>query len=434
MLSFTNRLLRDIPLAPFARLRALLDDADSLSVADMPAAAGGMPAAADMPAAAGGGDKKSAPVLLDIGSPQHAPCALALDVLAQAHDYGAYPPIDGIAAFRDASRDWLARRFGLSADFLEALGAPVPLSGTREGLFLAAQGAPEKSGTKGEQGFIAMPNPFYQLYAAAALAAGAQPLYLATHRADNFLPDLTQIPEATLARLRALYLCNPTNPQGTSATRDYLRTAYQLAKTHGFLLLVDECYSDIYDDVPPISMLEIAAEAGDEDAPFLVFHSLSKRSNLAGLRSGFVIGGRSVLAQFLKLRRIAGTQSPRAAQSAAAAAWRDDAHVVENRRLYRAKIDMAETMLKGRFGFYRPAGGFFLWLDVGDGEAVAAHLWHKHGVRVLPGRYLTAEGADSKTCPETTSAAYIRVALVAPLDDTRRALQALLTLETGLDA
>lgn len=385
--------LEALPASPFARLRALLDTIEPAKP----------------------------PVSLALGEPQHAPPAFALNALRAADaDYGRYPPIGGTADWRAAVQGWLRRRFDLPENALAGETQILPLNGTREGLFLAAQLAPHK-----QDGLMAMPNPFYQVYASAALAAGATPLYLEAPKQTGFLPDLTALDEKTLKRLRALYLCSPANPQGAIANTAYLRRALQLAQEHEILLLVDECYSEIYDAgrvAPPPSILELMGEAGLENAPVMAFHSLSKRSNLAGLRSGFVAGGRDIMAAYHKLRMVAGPQSPFAAQAAAALAWADDAHVIENRALYGAKLDMAETVLGGHFDFYRPAGGFFLWLNVGacvgDGEAAARRLWQEEGIKVLPGEYLTTPQQDGANI----GAAYIRVALVAPLAETQDAL------------
>lgn len=381
-----------LPASPFARLRALLDDVTPAKP----------------------------PVSLALGEPQHAPPDFALAPLRAAQDVHRYPPIGGTDEWQAAVRGWLARRFDLSQAVLAAPTQVLPLNGTREGLFLAAQLAPAKPDAP-DGGLMAMPNPFYQVYASAALAAGATPLYLDAAAATGFLPDLAALDGDTLRRLRALYLCSPANPQGAIADQAYLRRAYHLAKDHDFLLLVDECYSELYDAppiAPPPSMLQIIDAANDDDAPVLVFHSLSKRSNLAGLRAGFVAGGKSVMAAYHKLRMVAGPQSPLAAQAAAALAWGDDAHVEENRALYRAKFDMAENILGTDFGFYRPQGGFFLWLNVGNGEKAAQILWREEGLRVLPGAYLTMPNAAG----DNIGAPYIRVALVAPLADTQDAL------------
>ena len=399
-----------LPASPFARLRTLLDGCEPGDV----------------------------PCSMAIGEPQHAPPSFVLDALqSNRADYGRYPPIGGTPDWRAAVEGWLWRRFSLEAGLLSEGAQILPLNGTREGLFLAAQVAPPKP-----QGVMAMPNPFYQVYASAALAAGATPLYLDAPAESGFLPDLESLTPEILSRLRALYLCSPANPQGAIADKAYLTRAYELAKNHDFLLLVDECYSEIYDTPlaasPPPSMLEVMAEAQDSDAPVMVFHSLSKRSNLPGLRSGFVAGGKSAMARLQKLRMVAGPQSPLPVQNAAALAWGDDAHVEDNRTAYRAKLDIAQEIFGTAYGFYRPQGGFFLWLHVGDGEATTKTLWREAGVRVVPGAYLTQPSAPSATSATSAiigganiGAPYIRVALVAPLEETRTAL---LKLKACLDA
>ena len=378
-----------LPPSPFARLRGLLD----------------------------GVEPSKAPLSLALGEPQHAPPHFVTQALAQADaaDYGRYPPIGGTPHWRDAAAGWLTRRFALDTALLGETSQILPLSGTREGLFLAAQLAPPKP-----DGLIAMPNPFYQVYASAALAAGATPLYLDASAATGFLPDLEALGSDMLARLRAVYLCSPANPQGAIAAPAYLEKAYRLAKQFGFLLLVDECYSEIYDAAPPPSLLQIMQQHCDANAPALVFHSLSKRSNLAGLRSGMVSGGVDVMAAFAKLRMVAGPQTPLPSLAAAALAWQDDAHVEENRAAYRAKLDAAEAIFGGAYDFYRPGGGFFLWLNVGDGIKACQTLWREAGVKVLPGAYLTQPSQSGAS--ENIGAAYIRVALVAAMDDTQTAL------------
>lgn len=311
---------------------------------------------------------------------------------------------------------WLGRRFGIAADLLADPTQILPLNGTREGLFLAAQTAPEKA-----NGLMAMPNPFYQVYAAAAQAAGAEMVYLDATKENRFLPKLDALSTETLSRLRALYLCSPANPQGSIADMAYLEKAYDLAKTHQFLLLVDECYAEIYDTVRPPSMLQVMAERGDKDAPVIVFHSLSKRSNLPGLRSGFCAGGQSAMRALHDLRAVAGPQSPAPVQRAAALAWSDDAHVDKNRALYKAKFDVAEKLFADWPGFTRPEAGFFLWLPVpmeGGGEAAALKLWRACGIRVLPGGYLTQPSADGRNIGD----GYIRIALVGDLAETETAL------------
>jgi aspartate/methionine/tyrosine aminotransferase len=224
-----------------------------------------------------------------------------------------------------------------------------------------------------------------------------------------------------LERTALAFLCSPANPQGAVASLDYLKTALSLARRYGFVLVVDECYSEIYDRDPPVGALEAAAALGQGLDNLLVFHSLSKRSSAAGLRAGFVAGDEALIRRFFTLRSYGGSQMPLPIQAAAAALWRDEAHVVENRLLYRSKIDTAQRILGDRFGFYRPAGGFFLWLEVGDSEQAALTLWREAAVKVLPGQYLGAEDADG----DNPGAKYLRLALVHPDPIVAEALERL---------
>ena len=388
-----------LPPSPFARLRALLDDV-----------------APTLP-------PTQAPLSLAIGEPRHAPPPSVLEALSAARDsYAKYPPIGGTPEWRQAVAGWLSRRFGLPDALFEETTQILPVNGTREGLFMAAQIAPQKP-----DGVVLMPNPFYQVYAAAALAAGADPIYLPATPATGHLPDLDALDANLLARTQAFYFCSPANPQGAVADAAYLARLLELARAHNFLLVVDECYAEIYDHTPPPSALQLMRAAGDNDMPLIVFHSLSKRSNLPGLRSGFCAGGRRVMRALSDLRAIAGPQSPLAVQEAAALAWSDDAHVQENRKKYSEKFAAAEALFAGRYDFYRPDGGFFLWLNVGDGEAAARHLWLTQGVRVLPGAYLARDGAGG----DNPASAYIRIALVDEQETMTIALQ---RLKDGLES
>jgi succinyldiaminopimelate transaminase len=364
----------------------------------------------------GGG---GAPILMSLGEPQHPIPGFIGDILnARVKEYGKYPPIQGSDNFRAAVARWLNARYGLARHPINADSHILPLNGTREGLFSIAfvVTPPQKNG---RQPAVIMPNPFYQCYAGAALAAGAQPVYLDAKRENGFLPDLDALQAELLARTSLFYMCSPANPQGAVADLSYLKRLITLARTHDFVLALDECYSEIYSAGAPPGGLQAASELAADGAvePFanvLVFHSLSKRSNLPGLRSGFVAGDTRIIARFRNFRAYIGPTNPLPADAAATAAWSDEAHVRENRALYLQKFDAADEILAGKFGYTRPAGGFFLWLDVGDGEAAALELWREAGVKVLPGKYL-ARGAVGDP--------YIRVALVGPLDETIEGLR-----------
>ena len=376
---------------PFARLRALLE--------------GHEPPAS------------FSPVNLSVGDPQHALPALAQEAFAaNSHLWNRYPPIQGTTEFLEATTGWLKRRFGIPAGLVDPAKAVLSVSGTREALFmLAALVMPRERA--GSVPAVGLPNPFYAAYEGAAVMAGAQPIFLDATAETGFLPDLDALEArpGLLSRLALLYLCNPANPQGAIADRAYLRRLLGLARHYEFLLAVDECYAEVYDADPPPSILEVA----DGSLQGVVaFHSLSKRSNAAGMRSGFMVGDPAIVASFLRLRGYGAAGMPLPVQAASAALWQDDAHAAENRGLYRDKIDRAEAALGGRLGFYRPPGGFFLWLDVGDGEAATRALWTRAGLKVLPGAYLTRAPADGINHGRP----FIRVALVHPPDVLDEAL------------
>jgi aspartate/methionine/tyrosine aminotransferase len=374
---------------------------------------------------------------MSIGEPQEGVPRFVTDILSRDPElYGKYPPIGGTAEWGRAAAGWLRRRYGLTPEMLTPEAHILPLNGTREGLFSIAFVTipPEKGGA---QPAVLLPNPFYQCYGAAALAAGAEPVYVTARAENNWLPDFAGVGEETLARTSLVYLCSPSNPHGTTASLDYLTRMITLARARGFVLLVDECYSEIYGETPPPGALEacrLLAEKNSHlaDNPFanvLVFHSLSKRSSLPGLRSGFVAGDPRIIADFRRFRSYVGPASPLPVYAAAAAAWSDENHVAENRRQYRAKFDDAERILGKRFAFYRPAGGFFLWLDVGDGEAAALKLWREGGVKVVPGGYLARADATG----HNPGSRYIRVALVATREATAEGLKRLARILEGLN-
>ncbi|HXW25749.1 MAG TPA: aminotransferase class I/II-fold pyridoxal phosphate-dependent enzyme, partial [Xanthobacteraceae bacterium] len=319
-----------------------------------------------------------------------------------------------------AAADWLGRRYKLKRP-LDPENEIIVLSGTREGLFLAAIAAKRWVAPRAGKPAILIPNPFYVPYAAAALAADCEPVYLASTAANAFLPDLDRLDEELCARTVAMYLASPSNPQGAVADLAYLTRLAALARRHGFLVFTDECYSEIYTRQAPPGMLEAA---GPDFANAIVFHSLSKRSSLPGLRVGFAAGDRRFLAKFLDLRNVSSAQVPEPVQEVAVAAYGDEAHVEENRRLYAAKFDLADQIIGDRYGYRRPPGAFFLWLNVaaqGGGEKAALRLWREAGLRVLPGRYIARDQADGSN----PGAAYIRVALVQDKEATAEALHRL---------
>jgi len=363
-------------------------------------------------------------ISLSLGEPSHPAPEFVLKALMDTNGYSNYPAITGLPEFRSAAHGWLKRRFKISDTHINPDTQILPLNGTREGLFLAAQIAPQK-----ENGLVLIPNPFYQVYAAAALASNAEPMYMRASIETNFLPDLDAISEDQYQRCQCFFLCSPANPQGAVAEKQYLTKLLAKARHYNFIVLLDECYSEIFDRKleasPPPSMLECVPENEMDDAPFIVFHSLSKRSNLSGLRSGFCTGGKTIMNRFLALRQIAGPQCPTPAQRAAALAWGDDEHVADNRALYQQKFDIAEAIFGNDFGFYRPAGGFFLWLNVGDSVGATKHIWSSSGIKVLPGAFLARDETLEDRTSYNPADAYIRVALVNPIEQTDAALRKL---------
>jgi len=362
-------------------------------------------------------------VAMSIGEPQHpVPDFVMATMAAHGATLSNYPPNEGIAALRAAISDWLARRYAVPEDRRDPERHILPLNGTREGLFNAALAlSPEEKA--GRRPAVLMPNPFYQCYAVAALAAGAEPVYVPATAATGHLPDYGALPGDLLDRVSLAYICAPANPQGACADAPYWERLLGLAERHNFKLLADECYSEIYRATPPTGALETAARIGADPERLVVFHSLSKRSNLAGLRSGFLATGAGNRAALLQLRSYGGAPLPIPAQHAAAAAWSDEAHVHANRALYQEKFALADRILATMPGYAAPEAGFFLWLEVGDGEAAALALWREAGVRALPGAYLSRPAPDWLGGGDP-GAAYLRLALVAPAAEVARGLEA----------
>jgi len=364
------------------------------------------------------------PISLAVGEPQHPiPSFVGPVLAANLADFGKYPPNKGTNAFCEAAARWLDRRYDLPRP-VDPVREVLVLSGTREGLFLGTIAAKRFVKPRAGRPAVLIPNPFYAVYAAGAIAADCEPVYLPATAETGFLPDLDALGEDLLARTVALFVCSPSNPQGAVADAAYMSRAVTLARRHGFMVFSDECYSEIYSYDPPAGMLPAA---GADFANVVVFHSLSKRSSLPGLRVGFAAGDADFQKLFLDLRAVAAPQIPVPAQAVAVAAYEDEAHVVENRRLYTAKFDLADQIIGDRFGYRRPAGGFYLWLDVSSvcsDEEATLRLWRDAGVRVVPGSYVSRVGADGRNPGD----GYIRVAMVHDRDTTAEALHRLVAV------
>ncbi len=355
------------------------------------------------------------PINLGLGEPQHPIPAFVGPVIAANLDlFGRYPAIRGSDAFRDTVAGWLNRRYGLAASPVDPATMVLPLNGSREGLFFAALGARERA-AEVERPVVLLPNPFYQAYAAGAEAAGLEIVLLEAGPEGRHLPDLSRVDAAVLARTIALYVASPTNPQGSVATLSDWRGLIETARRHDFMIFADECYSEIYRHDPPPGVLEAAAALGAGFGNIVTFHSLSKRSNLPGLRAGFAAGDPAFLTDWLRLRNMAAPQVPGPIQAVAVAAYGDEAHVAENRALYNEKFELARAIL----GAPVPEGGFFLWLDVGDGEEAAIRLWREAGVRTIPGGYLCLPTASG----DNPGHSFLRVAMVQDIATTTEALR-----------
>lgn len=352
-------------------------------------------------------------IQMTIGEPRHPMPDFVGPLIAEnLAGFASYPINEGTPELLAAITGWITRRYGVTLDQDRIMA----LNGTREGLFNACIAlCPETK--NGKQPAVLMPNPFYQVYAVAALTVGAEPVYVNATAATGHLPDFAGLDPALLDRTAIVYICSPANPQGAVASRDYWRALLALAEKHDFRIMADECYSEIWRESPPVGVLQVTAELGVDPERVMAFHSLSKRSNLPGLRSGFVVGGPDSIAALRKLRTFAGAPLPMPLQKVAAAAWGDEAHVVANQALYHEKFRIADEIFGGMQGYAPPDGGFFLWLPVDDGEAATVKLWQEAGVKVLPGAYLSRDTATGNP-----GKGYIRVALVAPKNEMQRGL------------
>ncbi len=354
------------------------------------------------------------PIVLSIGEPKHPAPALVTDALiAHLHNLAVYPNTRGQPALRQAIAEWLAARFALPAGALDPERQILPVCGTREALFSFAQAALDRSRA---DPLVLMPNPFYQIYEGAALLAGAEPGYLPCLPGHGLVPDFESVEAATWARCQILYICSPGNPTGAVIDRQTLVRLMELAETHDFVIAADECYSEIYleEGAPPVGLLQAAHTAGNESfRRCIVFHSLSKRSNAPGLRSGFVAGDAGLIERFFAYRTYHGCVMPLPTQSASLAAWGDEAHVRTNRALYREKFSAVLEILSPALPVEAPPAGFYLWPEtpIPDTDFVR-RLFAEENLTLLPGSFLsrTASGVDP-------GANRVRIALVPPLDE-----------------
>lgn len=353
---------------------------------------------------------------LQIGEPRHpAPHFVEQALIDNMKGLGSYPLTAGIPELREAIAAWLVRRFKLSNNSVDPNSMVLPVTGTREALFAFVQAVVDRS----KSAAVLMPNPFYQIYEGAALLAGAEPVYLNTTAATRYLPDLDAVTADTWNRCQILFLCSPGNPTGAVMSLDYLRRALELADRYDFVIASDECYSEIYLDEsqPPIGLLQAAAAIGrSKFERCMVFHSLSKRSSVPGMRSGFVAGDARIINPFLLYRTYHGCAMSPPTQMASILAWNDEAHVIENRRLYQAKFAAMLPILEPVMDIYAPQAGFYLWPNVGDDERFTRELYEQQHVMTLPGSYLsraTAQGDPGK--------GHVRFSLTASVDECREA-------------
>ena len=351
-------------------------------------------------------------IALSIGEPKHTPPVFVRDELIENLDkLASYPVTKGLDSLRETIAEWLCTRFGLAG--VNADDQIIPVNGTREALFAFAQAVAAPGAT------VLMPNPFYQIYEGAALLASAQPYFINCSAETGFKPDFDSVPESAWQACELLYICTPGNPTGALLDLDDLKQLIALADKYDFTIASDECYSELYFDesLPPPGLLQACAELGRNDyRRCVVFHSLSKRSNLPGLRSGFVAGDAEILEKFLLYRTYHGCAMPLPTQYASIAAWQDEQHVKANRDLYREKFDAVLTILDGCLDVQRPEASFYLWPKVGDGETFARELFRQQNITVLPGAYLAREAHGRNPGSE-----YVRMALVATLEECTEA-------------
>ena len=359
------------------------------------------------------------PILFSLGEPQKsAPTLLSDTVASNSHLWNRYPPPTGDSQFREAARGWLVRRYNLPVGLIDPDKHIIPVPGSREPLYQIGFicTPPKKNGV---QPAVLMPNPFYHVYQGAAMSGGAEAVYLPAEAENNFLPHLELIPEQLLDRTAIFFLCTPSNPQGTSASEQYLKHAVKLARKHNFVLALDECYCEIYRGTPPVGGMEVCASLGEGLSNVISFNSLSKRSSAPGLRSGFLVGDEKIIKRYGEFVTFGGSPLPLPILHASTALWNDDKHVEENRSYYAENFRIAEGILGPHSQAPMPKAGFFIWLYVGDGKEAARKLWREVAIKTVPGELM----ARSLVGEDNPGQSYLRIALVYDAKTTELGLR-----------
>lgn len=352
-------------------------------------------------------------IALSIGEPQHpAPDFVKQALRNNFQHLSSYPSSKGLSSLRESIARWLCRRFQLHT--IDSESQILPVSGTREGIFSFVQALIRRE----QQAYVVMPNPFYQIYEGATLLAGARPYFVNCTAENQYLGDFDSVPAEVWEKTALVFVCTPGNPTGAVLSSQQLKKLIALSDQYGFVIASDECYSELYFDHAPVGLLQVCAEMGRHDYKnCIIFHSLSKRSNLPGMRSGFVAGDAEILKPYLKYRTYHGAAMPVQHQIASTAAWDDEQHVEDNRQQYRAKFDLFQSELGHLLPFKKPDAGFYYWLQVEDDEAFAKTLMQKAHIKVLPGRYLSRETAEGNP-----GLNHVRMALVADLEQCQQAI------------
>jgi len=353
-------------------------------------------------------------ISLAIGEPKHPTPDFILDALkSNAGDIAYYPTTKGTAELRRSIATWLCQRFNLDSSTIDIDKNILPVNGTREALFAIAQTI---IGEQSEVPIVILPNPFYQIYEGAAILAGAEPYYLNCTEENNFIPDFSSVPEKIWQRCQLIYLCSPGNPSGTIINQNQIKQLLALAEKYDFTIVSDECYSEIYQNEaePPIGLLECASNLGNSEYKrCLIFHSLSKRSNVPGLRSGFIAGDSELIARFLRYRTYHGSAMSLPVQKASIAAWNDETHVKQNRDKYREKFTKVCDILNPVLSVTSPPASFYLWPELPDSDTdFARNLYTNENIKVLPGSFLSRDINDVNPGKNR-----IRLALVAEVQE-----------------